>query len=289
MKLDPTTAVSFTDVMFTYGAGDASPALNGLTFSLARGEFACIVGGNGSGKSTLAKHIDALLLPDAGSVQVLGHDTTEDGILRDIRTHCGMVFQNPDDQLVASIVEDEVAFGPANLGLPADELRTRVDEALQAVGLSACTTRETATLSGGQKQRLAIAGALAMRPELIILDEATSMLDPRGRADVMAICERLHDQGMTVIMITHTMEEAAHADRVYVLDQGKLAAQGAPEEVLGNEALLDSLHLSPTFATTLAGKLRAQGIDMPACVRDDAVREALVALKAQRGGQEAAR
>lgn len=273
---DEGIAISFDDVTFGYDAvGGSIPALEQVTLSIARGEFACIIGGNGSGKSTLAKHMNALLIPDSGHVRVLGHDTSDEDAALAVRPHCGMVFQNPDDQLVASLVEDEVAFGPANLGLPADELRLRVDAALAAVGLVGREKAETSSLSGGQKQRLAVAGALAMSPDIIILDEATSMLDPQGRTDVLAICNDLHAAGMTVVMITHAMEEAAEAERIYVMDAGRLVAQGAPEEILVDTDLLAQLHLAPTFSTALAARLREKGLDLPACVRDETLVAAL--------------
>ena len=216
--------IEFKGTGFTYD-GDRF-VLDGVDARIAPGEFVCILGGNGSGKSTLAKHINALLVPDEGSVTVLDHDTRDERSTYFIRSHAGMVFQNPDDQLVASLIENDVAFGPENLGVPTDDLRQRVADALADVGLQGFDKRETAALSGGQKQRVAIAGVLAMEPSILILDEATAMLDPRGRKGLMRVCHELHDRGMTVVMITHFMEEAAQADRVIVLEEGRVACDG---------------------------------------------------------------
>ena len=199
--------IEFKGTGFTYD-GDRF-VLDGVDARIVPGEFVCILGGNGSGKSTLAKHINALLVPDEGSVTVLDHDTRDERSTYFIRSHAGMVFQNPDDQLVASLIENDVAFGPENLGVPTDDLRQRVADALADVGLQGFDKRETAALSGGQKQRVAIAGVLAMEPSILILDEATAMLDPRGRKGLMRVCHELHDRGMTVVMITHFMEEAS--------------------------------------------------------------------------------
>ena len=221
--------IEFKGTGFTYD-GDRF-VLDGVDARIAPGEFVCILGGNGSGKSTLAKHINALLVPDEGSVTVLDHDTRDERSTYFIRSHAGMVFQNPDDQLVASLIENDVAFGPENLGVPTDDLRQRVADALADVGLQGFDKRETAALSGGQKQRVAIAGVLAMEPSILILDEATAMLDPRGRKGLMRVCHELHDRGMTVVMITHFMEEAAQADRVIVLEEGRVACDGTPQDV----------------------------------------------------------
>lgn len=233
--------IACTDVHFSYdGEHDA---LDGVSLSIADGEFVSVLGGNGSGKSTLARHLDALLVPSSGTVTVDGLDTAERRNVYDIRNRVGLVFQNPDDQIVAGTVEDDVAFGPENLGVPTDELRARVNEALSLVGLSGFERRETSSLSGGQKQRLALAGVLAMRPRTLVLDEATAMLDPRGRAALMRVCRELHEQGMTIVMITHFMEEAAEAGRIVVLDHGHVALDGAPEAVFSQADVLARLGL----------------------------------------------
>ena len=251
--------IDFSGVRFTYDG--ASYALDGVSAHIAEGEFACILGGNGSGKSTLAKHVNALLAPDAGSVSVAGMDTADPACTYLIRQTAGMVFQNPDDQLVASLVEDDVAFGPENLGVPTPELHERVTRCLAEVGLAGFERRETHALSGGQKQRVAIAGVLAMNPRILILDEASAMLDPRGRDGLMRVCRGLHNQGFTIMMITHFMEEAAQADRVIVMDAGKVVCEGAPADVLTQTELLASLNLEVPFAARLSLDLRAAGVE----------------------------
>ena len=259
--------ICMRDVSFTYD-GEAF-ALSGASAQIERGEFVCILGGNGSGKSTLAKHLNALLVPDKGQVEVCGMDTSERQHTYAIRQSAGMVFQNPDDQLVASIVEDDVAFGPENLGVPTAELRQRVTQRLEDVGLSGFEKHETHALSGGQKQRVAIAGALAMNPEILILDEASAMLDPRGRKGLMRVVRSLNDLGMTVVMITHFMEEAALADRVIVLDEGKVARVGTPEEVLIDVDALSALNLEVPFAAELSQALRRAGVPVIAAVTEE--------------------
>lgn len=211
-------------VSFSYDG--AAPALDGVDLNIEDGEFFCILGGNGSGKSTFAKHLNALLQPDAGTVRINGMDASDPELVYDIRSTAGMVFQNPDDQLVATLVEDDIAFGPENLGVPSAQIAQRVREALKGVGLVGFEHHETHALSGGQKQRVALAGVLAMEPRVLILDEASSMLDPRGRKGLMKACRALHDRGMTIVMITHFMEEAAEADRVVVFRAGHVAHAG---------------------------------------------------------------
>ena len=264
------------DVSFTYD-GEAF-ALLGASAQIERGEFVCILGGNGSGKSTLAKHLNALLVPDKGQVEVCGMDTSEREHTYAIRQSAGMVFQNPDDQLVASLVEDDVAFGPENLGVPTAELRQRVTQRLKDVGLSGFEKHETHALSGGQKQRVAIAGALAMNPEILILDEASAMLDPRGRKGLMRIVRSLNDQGMTVVMITHFMEEAALADRVIVLDEGKVARVGTPQEVLVDVDALSALNLEVPFAAELSQALRRAGVPVTAAVTEEELAKSVFSL-----------
>ena len=265
--------IRVSDVSFTYDG--ETLALSGASVRIARGEFVCVLGGNGSGKSTLAKHLNALLVPDKGQVEVCGMDTSERQHTYAIRQSAGMVFQNPDDQLVASLVEDDVAFGPENLGVPTAELRERVAQRLQDVGLSGFEKHETHALSGGQKQRVAIAGALAMNPEILILDEASAMLDPRGRKGLMRVVRSLNDQGMTVVMITHFMEEAALADRVIVLDGGKVARVGTPEEVLIDVDALSALNLEVPFAAKLSQALRRAGVPVIAAVAEEALAESV--------------
>ena len=264
------------DVSFTYD-GEAF-ALSGASAQIERGEFVCILGGNGSGKSTLAKHLNALLVPDKGRVEVCGMDTSEREHTYAIRQSAGMVFQNPDDQLVASLVEDDVAFGPENLGVPTAELRQRVTQRLEDVGLSGFEKHETHALSGGQKQRVAIAGALAMNPEILILDEASAMLDPRGRKGLMRVVRSLNDQGMTVVMITHFMEEAALADRVIVLDEGKVARVGTPQEVLVDVDALSALNLEVPFAAELSQALRRAGAPVTAAVTEEELAKSVFSL-----------
>ena len=277
------------DVSFTYD-GEAF-ALSGASAQIERGEFVCILGGNGSGKSTLAKHLNALLVPDKGRVEVCSMDTSARQHTYAIRQSAGMVFQNPDDQLVASIVEDDVAFGPENLGVPTAELRERVAQRLQDVGLSGFEKHETHALSGGQKQRVAIAGALAMNPEILILDEASAMLDPRGRKGLMRVVRSLNNQGMTVVMITHFMEEAALADRVIVLDGGKVARVGTPQEVLVDVDALSALNLEVPFAAELSQALRRAGVPVIAAVTEEALAESVFSLFGSHGdeGEDAER
>lgn len=254
-------------VSFSYDG--AAPALDGIDLNIEDGEFFCILGGNGSGKSTFAKHLNALLQPDTGTVCVNGMDASDPELVYDIRSTAGMVFQNPDDQLVAALVEDDVAFGPENLGVESAQIAQRVREALKAVGLVGFERHETHALSGGQKQRVALAGVLAMEPRVLILDEASSMLDPRGRKGLMKACHALHERGMTIVMITHFMEEAAEADRVAVFQAGRVAMLGTPEEILTRADELARLNLDMTASCCLGRALRAKGL--PICTR---VREA---------------
>ncbi|WP_350455106.1 energy-coupling factor transporter ATPase [Slackia heliotrinireducens] len=276
-------ALRLDDAWFTY-TGDEF-VLKGIDLSVQEGEFLCILGGNGSGKSTLAKHINALLAPDRGSAQVLGCDTSDPENLYFIRSNAGMVFQNPDDQLVANLIENDVAFGPENLGVPAAELRQRVTEALEQVGLQGFERKETNALSGGQKQRVAIAGVLAMRPKILVLDEASAMLDPRGRSGLMRVCRELNDAGMTIIMITHYMEEVVHADRVVVLDSGSVALEGTPEEVLIQAQELERLSLDVPFAVKASLALREAGVPVRVHVDEDDLVSDIERLFAEGGAQ----
>lgn len=253
-------------VSFSYDG--ATPALDGIDLNIEDGEFFCILGGNGSGKSTFAKHLNALLQPDTGTVRVNGMDASDPELVYDIRSTAGMVFQNPDDQLVATLVEDDVAFGPENLGVESAQIAQRVREALKGVGLVGFERHETHALSGGQKQRVALAGVLAMEPRVLILDEASSMLDPRGRKGLMKACHALHERGMTIVMITHFMEEAAEADRVAVFQAGRVAMLGTPEEILTRADELAQLNLDMPESCRLGMALRAKGVPVCAQVRE---------------------
>ena len=268
--------VDFQDASFSYD-GHAN-ALDGVTLSIERGSFVCVLGGNGSGKSTLARHIDALLLPDSGKVLVLGLDTADSENLLEVRSNAGLVFQNPDDQIVAAVVEDDVAFGPENLGVPSDRLPALVQEALDTVGLGGFGKRETFALSGGQKQRVAIAGTCAMSPKVIVFDEAGSMLDPRGRRGLMRLCRKLNGAGITIVLITHSMEEASLADRVVVLKSGKVAMDGAPQDVLSRARELQELNLEAPFAVQMSLALQDAGVPVPTCVGEQQLEDELAGM-----------
>ena len=268
--------IDIDNVRFTYDG--VHFALDGVSAHVETGEFLCILGGNGSGKSTLAKHLNALLVPDEGRVVIDGMDTADAECTYAVRKTCGMVFQNPDDQLVASLVEDDVAFGPENLGIPTRELRERVTQALEDVGLSGFERHETHALSGGQKQRVAIAGVLAMNPSVLVLDEASAMLDPRGRAGLMCVCHELHERGMTIVMITHFMEEAAQADRVIVMERGHVALEGTPDDVLLQADALDHLNLDVPFAARLSLDARRAGVNVAPTVNADELAQRVLAL-----------
>ena len=256
-------AVESRDARYQY-PDDPAYAVDGVSFTVNPGEFVAILGHNGSGKSTLAKLINALFIPGEGSVIVCGIDTRESARVIDVRRSAGMVFQNPDNQLVATIVEEDVAFGLENLGTPPDQIRKRVDEALAMVGMGEFASAAPHKLSGGQKQRVAIAGVLAMRPRMIIFDESTAMLDPSGRREVMQIVRMLNRQeGITVLWITHFMEEAVGADRVIVMDEGKIVMEGKPREVFENTTQVRGHGLDVPAMTELAAQLRAEGIELP--------------------------
>lgn len=247
----------------------ATVAVDDVTLDIQRGSFTAVIGRNGSGKSTLAKNINALLLPSGGAVYVNGYDTADPERVWDIRQAAGMVFQNPDNQLVSSIVEDDVAFGPENLGVEPLEIRRRVDASLYAVNMYEDRKKAPHLLSGGQKQRIAIAGVVAMRPACIILDEPTAMLDPHGRQEVMDIIEKLNREGITILLITHFMEEAARADRVVIMDRGKVMMDGTPSQVFAREEEIRALHLDVPFAAALASRLRRRGIPVPESVIEE--------------------
>lgn len=257
--------------------GKTFDALSDVTCTIPKGSFTAIIGTNGSGKSTLARHLNALYLPTAGEIIVEGMKTSDMEHIWDIRQKVGMVFQNPDNQLVAAIVEEDVAFGPENLGVPADEIRKRVDYALEKVGMSAYRTHSPAMLSGGQKQRIAIAGVLAMHPDCIVLDEPTAMLDPLGRKEVMDTIHELNrSEGITIVLITHFMEEAVTADHVLVVDRTKLQMQGTAREVFSQADKLTAMGLDVPVACDLAHGLRKKGYEIPEdCMTDEELGEAL--------------
>ena len=239
-------------------------ALRGVDVTIERGSFIVVLGHNGSGKSTLAKTFNEVLLPGGGKVWVEGMDTADEALLLEIRRRVGMVFQNPDNQIVANVVEEDVAFAPENLGVPSAEIRTRVDDALRAVGMEQYARHAPHLLSGGQKQRIAIAGVLAMKPECIVLDEATAMLDPIGRREVLAAVEKLNrEQGITVVLITHHMNEAEHADRVIVMNDGLVVMDGTPREVFVRKDELEAIGLAVPDTVSLLFSLRAAGMNVP--------------------------
>lgn len=257
--------IEFQNVSFRYEADESEKPLplcvENVSLNIKKGDFVAVLGHNGSGKSTLAKLSNSILIPESGRVLVDGMDTADESLSYDIRRTVGVVFQNPDNQIVASIVEEDVAFGPENLGVPPDELRRRVDDALKAVGMYEYRHHEPHKLSGGQKQRVAIAGMIAMLPECIVLDEPTAMLDPKGRKEVMDTVRRLNrERGMTVVFITHFMEEAATADRVVVMDNAKILLDGTPQTVFSKAELLKKIGLDVPKSAALAAELRANGI-----------------------------
>ena len=255
------------DLTYTYPAPEGEtnpPALRGVSVTIEKGSFTVVLGHNGSGKSTFAKHLNAVLLPCGGAVYVEGMDTRDERMLLEIRRRTGMVFQNPDNQIVANVVEEDVAFGPENLGVPTAEIRRRVDDALAAVGMEQFARHAPHLLSGGQKPRIAIAGILAMEPECIVLDEATAMLDPAGRREVIDTVRRLNrERGITVVLITHHMAEAESADRVIVMNDGQVAMDGAPHDVFAQVDRLHELGLAAPDTVELLHLLREAGMDVP--------------------------
>ena len=281
------TIIKFENVNFRYeGNSEFSEplAINGLNLEIRSGDFVAVLGHNGSGKSTLAKLTNAILLPEQGRVLINGMDTSDEDLTYDIRQTIGMVFQNPDNQIVATIVEEDVAFGPENLGVEPQEIRKRVDDALKTVGMYDYRQHEPHKLSGGQKQRVAIAGVIAMQPECIVLDEATAMLDPRGRQEVMKTIRMLNKEfGMTVVFITHFMDEAVIANRVVVMDNAEVILDGAPKKVFANIELLRSVGLDVPQVTELSQHLSKLGVNMPNDIlqTEECVTSILSALEVQ--------
>lgn len=284
--------IKVENLSFSYDdSGGDIPALHNVNLSVDKGEYLAVIGRNGSGKSTFAKLLNMILDPTEGKILIDGKDITDKNIseedIFDIRRKVGMVFQNPDNQLVATIVEDDVAFGPENLGLPSEEIRKRVDEALETVGMTRFSKHEPARLSGGQKQRVAIAGIIAMLPECIIFDESTAMLDPMGRRDVVDMMEKLNrEMGITVITITHYMSEAVRANRVVVFNEGKIVADGTPDEVYSDHALIAEAGLDLPQCAALAELLRKNGINISgACISPDACADAICAALREKEGK----
>jgi len=264
------TIIKIESLVYEYKKDDQEQpvrAVDDITLDIEEGSFTVILGRNGSGKSTIAKNINALLIPSGGVVYVDGFNTADDNSIWEIRQRAGMVFQNPDNQLVSAVVEDDVAFGPENLGIEPDKIRQRIEECLKAVGMWDQRKKAPHMLSGGQKQRIAIAGVIAMRPKIIIFDEPTAMLDPNGRQEVMGIIRQLNRDGITIVLITHFMSEASDADRVIILDQGKVAIDGPPDVVLKETTLIRALDLDVPLIVDLSERLRQRGRRMPVFTR----------------------
>lgn len=276
--------IEIEDLHFSYDSDSENEpreeVLKGIDLTIEEGEFVAVLGHNGSGKSTLAKHLNAILLPTKGKVTVDGIDTADEGRLFDLRRRAGMVFQNPDNQIVSSIVEEDVAFALENLGVPYEEMRRRVDEALKSVNMYEYRLHSPAQLSGGQKQRVAIAGIIAMQPKCIIMDEPTAMLDPSGRKEVMATVKRMNrEQGITVMLITHYMDEAAQSDRVVVIDKGRLIMDDKPEKVFAQVERMKEIGLDVPQVTELAWELKKAGYDIsPEIITEDQCVESLLRL-----------
>ena len=282
-----TEAIRTEHLKFSYDAQSESGGVtvfDDLNLSIEEGSFVAVLGHNGCGKSTLAKHFNAVLLPEGGSVHVFGMDTSDESLLVDIRRTVGMVFQNPDNQMVANVVEEDVAFAPENLGVPSEEIRRRVDEALKLVGMYDYRLHAPHLLSGGQKQRVAIAGVIAMRPRCIVLDEPTAMLDPHGREEVISTIERLNrEMRITVVLITHHMTEAIRAQRVIVMDAGRILADGTPKEVFPQVELLESVGLTVPATTKVLYALNQAGFDLPldALSTEECAQVLLAAIRAK--------
>jgi energy-coupling factor transport system ATP-binding protein len=273
--------IEVKNAFYSYKSEDGTlDAVNGISLDIERGSFTVFLGHNGSGKSTLAKLLNGFLVPDSGDVFVDGVNTKDEERVFEIRSKVGLVFQNPDNQMVASIIEDDIAFGPENLGIPREEIVERVDWALNAVGMNAYRTHTPFKLSGGQKQRIAIAGILAMKPTVLILDESTSMLDPQGRKEVLETVRALNkEQGITVILITHYMDEALDADNVVVLHEGKILIQGTPREIFAKKELISKTKLELPVAAYISYRLLGEGYDVPLSLIDDELVESICRLR----------
>jgi len=265
-------------------APEPVPAISDVDLEIEEGQFICILGRNGSGKSTFARHLNALLVPDEGTLWVDGMDTKDEEKVWDIRGTVGMVFQNPDNQIVASVVEEDVAFGPENMGVPSEQITCEVQKSLAGVGMSDYAKSSPNRLSGGQKQRVAVAGILAMHPKCIVLDESTAMLDPRGRREVMATVRKLNkENGITIISITHYMDEALHADRIFVMNKGRVVMAGTPREIFSKPDELKKLGLRLPQISHLANELKKAGLNIPAGIVDrDELKELILKLHADR-------
>ncbi len=277
--------ITIDNLTFEYSVSEGDnkiKALDNINLDIYEGSFTAIIGKNGSGKSTLAKNLNGLLIPTSGSVFVDGYDTTDDDSIWEIRQRAGMVFQNPDNQLVSSIVEDDVAFGPENLGIDPKEIRRRVDKALEDVNMGQYKQKAPHLLSGGQKQRIAIAGVVAMKPKIIIFDEPTAMLDPKGRKEIMKIISELHSEGITVILITHFMEEVVNADRVIIMSEGKVLLDGTPEEVFSKADVIKAANLEVPLMVELGERLREKGLDIPkGIIKEEEMKKAICQLKSE--------
>lgn len=275
--------IEIKNLSYDYRNGEGESIARGvrnINLSVNRGEFCVLLGHNGSGKSTLAKLLNGFLLPDEGFVKINGLDTADENLVYEIRSKIGMVFQNPDNQMVASIIEDDLAFGPENLGVPREEIEKRITWALETVNMSEHRHRAPTKLSGGQKQRIAIAGVLSMLPEILVLDESTAMLDPKGRAEVLETASRLNkEKGMTVILITHYMDEAINADKVIVLNEGELLLSGTPREVFGANDIIKRSSLELPIASAVSVKLKDMGFDVGFALTDEELVENICKLK----------
>ncbi|MED2974416.1 energy-coupling factor transporter ATPase [Fictibacillus sp. B-59209] len=278
--------IQISDLSFEYSVNNNTsiPVLNGVTFDIFPGEYVAIVGHNGSGKSTLSKHLNGILKPSNGDVLVSGYNTKETNVIREIRQKVGMVFQHPDNQIVATIVEDDVAFGLENIEVPVSEMKERIEYALEAVGMSEFRKRPPHHLSGGQKQRVAIAGIIAMKPDCLVLDEATSMLDTHGRRDILEVVRKLNNDGMTIISVTHHMSEVAEASRVIVIEQGQIVLDGPPREIFQQYELLHQLKLDVPVASQLARLIHEYDEEFQAdLIQNNEIVQEVVRLSAKRG------
>ncbi|MFI3163572.1 MAG: energy-coupling factor transporter ATPase [Bacillota bacterium] len=272
--------IKVNNITHTYGEGEtAKKALDGVSLEIFQGEFVAILGHNGSGKSTLARHLNALLTPTTGDVEVFGYNSKENETLFEIRKNVGMVFQNPDNQMIATIVEDDIAFGPENIGLPREEIIARVDFALKAVDMEKFRTSTPFKLSGGQKQRIAIAGVVALKPKVIILDESTAMLDPRGRKEVLDVMMSLRkSENISIVLITHFMDEALKADKVVVMESGKITLMGSPQDVFARTAEIEKASLKLPRAQKLCENLKELGIPIASAISEEELLEGICKL-----------